>query len=242
MSSRSEGEDFLRLLMKHAPELQPQRYGNFEPLRLEFDSSNIERVLDSWKWPFLWKRARPYFAGGVWPAIGPQPKHASLDIYGHKGGVVIEHLRDLLHACSVRFNADFSYLHLLTPKEVMSGRESGTVIFTGANDSGPHLSISSKRLQKYIPDLYWGTILGPSYLQHFGRQRVLSSPAPLVQEIDENHVYIQLSDDLFDLERRPHEVEGIRRAVKAHLNSDSFFDSSRGCQYEYRVPDFFSGR
>src|SRR5690349_21579133 len=37
--------------------------------------------------------------------------------------------------------------------------------------------LSTHRLNESLPDLYWLTILGKPYIELFGRDRVLSSPA-----------------------------------------------------------------
>jgi len=235
----SEGVDFLRMISDLAPELEPQSYGNYEPLRRKFDPQQAgAAALESWRWPFLWKRSKPSFEGGVWQDIGPQPEHAWITISGRKAGADEDHLISFLTAASVRFDADFALVHMLTEKEILRLTENGTVMFLRAGAKEPHLSLTPKRLYRCIPDVYWGTVLGPAYLEHFGRDKVLSSPAPIVRKLGANHVYIQLSQELSDLQYRWDEVESVRQAVKLHLNQDSFFDPEKGFDYTYNVPEF----
>lgn len=238
MLSLSEGRDFFRLIGELAPELLPQRYGNFEPLRHEFNAEQIEEVLKFWQWPFLWKRKNPAFEGGVWQRIGPRSEHSWVTLSGSLAGVHIDNLVSFLWAASLRFNGDFGFVHLLTPEEAVRGVAMGTVTFLGIGSKNPHLSVSPKLLCRYIPDLFWGTVLGPAYLEHLGREKILSVPAPVVRELDEHHVYIQLSQDLVDLKVRYGDVEKVRQAVKLHLGQDSFFDPEKDAGHSYSVPHF----
>ncbi|NJL30059.1 MAG: hypothetical protein HC897_20275 [Thermoanaerobaculia bacterium] len=93
-------------------------------------------------------------------------------------------------------------------------------------------------LQQYLPDLYWLTIFGPPYVDLFGRERLLSAPAPIVEELPTGAILIQLSENMLDFRDRFEEVDRVRQAVKAHLDSDAFFDPAKGKDHKYNVPVF----
>jgi hypothetical protein len=137
----------------------------------------------------------------------------------------------------VRFNADFSFLNLLAKGEIERGIQAATVKFLGS-DKQPHFGVAPKMIYRYLPDLYWATIFGPAYVKHFGRDKLLSAPAPFVKELDDQHVYLQLSQDLMDLERAPEDLDQVRGLVKSHLDDDSFFRPEKGADYRYHVPAF----
>jgi hypothetical protein len=51
-------------------------------------------------------------------------------------------------------------------------------------------------------------------------------------------IYVQLSESPFDLANDYSMVDGVRRAVKEHLNNNSFFDPSFPPDHIYSVPAF----
>lgn len=108
----------------------------------------------------------------------------------------------------------------------------------GGSGKKYHFGVSGNDLKHFIPDVYWGTILGPSYVHHFGEERITSSPAHAVTKLADTMYYLQMTEDLVDCMERPEVVDEVRMRVKEHLNRDSFFDPWKGREYSYSVPDF----
>jgi hypothetical protein len=239
LTSKEDGKDFLNLLFECLSGIEPQRYGNYEPIKKQFLPGHLEAALESWQWPFLWKRTKPSVQGAVWQDGGPERDHGWVTFQGSSTAVNTTKIVRFLQSASIRFNADFAFTHLLTSEEIKRAFLSGTAFSLRTDGSGPyHMTVPPNMLRRYIPDLYWGVVWGPAYIEHFGRQTILSAPAYIVQELDASHIYMQVSQDLADLNSKPDELEQRRGAIRAHLNLDSFFDAEKGSDYHYNTPKF----
>jgi hypothetical protein len=65
------------------------------------------------------------------------------------------------------------------------------------------------QLRRWIPDLFWATVFGPAYVRLFGRETLLSVPAPVVTEISRDLIVVQLSESLSDMHERFEEVDRV---------------------------------
>lgn len=238
--SRQEGQTFFKCLSDLAPELLPERYGNWEPLRKQFNRADTEAALAAWQYPLLWTTRKPRVRGSVWHGISPPPSQGDVVISVDEGAIPLGSLVNLVCSMAQDFLADFALIHLLTSPEKQRGSEQDAVFFTDrAGTKGGSLSVPPIMLRtKYVPDLYWFTIFGPPYVKLFGRDRLLSAPAKLVQELPYGGILLQLTSSISDLTDRPEEFEAARSAVMAHLDHDVFFDPAKGPDYPYQRPNF----
>jgi len=228
LSSKESGKWFLELLLDSAPNLAPEKYGHYEPLKHEFDRSNLIRVLDSWHSCFLWKRTLPKTKGSVWTSgIGIHSAiYVSTENHSTDSMEEIEFFKTL----STSTSADFGYLNLFTKDENKTYPYEMIMPF--------RQGITTHELRKYIPNVAWAMTFGKPYIRLFGRQRLLDCPAFLVAPLNNNLIYVQLTENLYDLKKDFKGVDQVRRRVKEHLNSNAFYNTMVGADYSYKVPDF----
>lgn len=77
-------------------------------------------------------------------------------------------------------------------------------------------------LTKHIPGLYWRTLLGRTYADWFGPDKIMTAPTYLTTMLPDGAVCLQLYErpELFT---EPSSLEVVE-AVKRHLGEDAFFD------------------
>lgn len=224
LSSRDAGEALLRRIVEAAPSVSPERYGNCEPIRMPFDVGQLDRVLESWRDPFLWRRSRPRTWGSV--NLGKGLRHSDIYISSQIRQQVMKDLLCLVEGLARETQADFAYVH---------GKIREDPAMTNAVPSFGG-GLTTHELRRGLPGLCWVTIFGAPYVELFGRDRLLQSPAYVVREIDDGHVYIQLSEDIADLTERYVEVDAVREKIKRHLDCNAFFQ--QGGEESYNVPPF----
>ncbi|AFY55892.1 hypothetical protein Riv7116_3436 [Rivularia sp. PCC 7116] len=196
---KSKGREFLDLLRTYLPAFNPVRYGAWEPLNNYFNFSNIEKPLQcSNNEYFLWKSKR--HACEEIASMDSKSIHSSIDIIGKSESVDCTQVVSFFLKTTELIKPDFAYVHLFSDEELHT-------ITKGINTTFYDMSmpfrtgISTYELRKYIPNLCWGTIFGSPYIKLFEREHILSSPASKVQQLSENAIYIQLSEDLTDLKQ-----------------------------------------
>ncbi|HEV8581232.1 MAG TPA: hypothetical protein VGX68_19375 [Thermoanaerobaculia bacterium] len=236
LTSRKDAREFLKILCEAGEQFVPERYGNWEPLRMPF--SEPEEALRAWNWGFLWSRAKPRVEGSVYQSMGPRPTHGSITIVGDFKSPNQDLLVSLLKRLAVTFNADFALVHCLTPADLRVGPKAGTVTLNERSPGKSRLIVTTHMLKRYLPDVFWGTVFGLTYVRHFTKDLIASAPASFVSEIADSMFYLQMCDNLLDCIERPSVVDDIRKLVRDHLNRGSFFDPGKGEEYPYSAPDF----
>jgi hypothetical protein len=229
--TREDKDILLRQIFEYLPEFSPQKYGDGERYRFKFDSENIDDALDFWDKTdnFYWKRIKPKSEGSFHsnhPII-----HSRIYLNGqYTRSLDSTKLVRYLHEVSISMSTDFSYLHLFSDQEL-------------DNESYEMLSpfrhgVITYELRKYLPNLCWANIFGSSYIELFGRDILLSTPAYLVSEIAENTIYLQLTEDIYDLKTNYAEVDAVRQKAKKHLDNNIFFNPSHDKKHKYNIPKF----
>ncbi|MEW6736291.1 MAG: hypothetical protein AB1489_33670 [Acidobacteriota bacterium] len=229
LSSRQEGREFLSLLCNSLPEFIPERYGNHEPIRKKFNVEQIEDILNSWKWPFLWTRQHPSVEGNIW--MRDTRAHGTIYISAESRWLDLIKIEEFFKQVSILVNTDFAYIHILTKQEAKSVIEDELLMPF-------RQGVTTHLLRKYLPNICWGTVLGPPYVRLFGRKQIFSAPAYKVVELAQETFYIQLSENLSDLKSRYSEIDAVRQQVKKHLNNNAFFDPQAEVDHKYNVPEF----
>lgn len=224
LNTPEEGRALLRLWLEVLPQLGPERFGSWEPVRKPFE---LEAAVRSWGDPFLARRRKPRMDASVWMRAGPRRQHALFKLSTSTGVlgklVRVSDLIDFVTRMSVELRAEFAFAHLLTQPDVETGFASDTVT-SGPGRADYFYSFFTHTLERYLPELYWITVLGPAYGRHFGPERLLSAPAYRVEALPHGAVLLQLSTSPLDFRDRFAEVDAVRRRVKEHLDENSFFD------------------
>ena len=118
--------------------------------------------------------------------------------------------------------ADIGFFHGFTESERQHLHERELVMNTDRAGKNWFYSVPSRRLRFGLPDLAWVNIFGSVYIKHFGRERLLSSPAFRVTEIYQDVVLLQLVDDYDKIATDWPSFNRTREAVIDHLGRDSF--------------------
>jgi len=230
--------DMVRVYCEQFPGVLPEKWGWQEPLNRVFDAQNLEMLIpDSNECETIdWQRkTRPKAEGSFrvrWLSMSPKvmDTHASVNVTVELGDVEQDSLVASLKALSMCVRADFAVLEVLTESYRGFAMESGSAPY------GDRFMLSTHVLRHWLPDVFWGTVFGAPYVKLFGKDRLLSAPVAIAEEIGEDMVYIQLTERLIDTVNSPSAVQQCRVQVKKHLGIDAFFESGRGYDRLKRGP------
>lgn len=238
LASVSDGKKLLEIWVAELSSFIPDKVGNYEPLKKEFDFEKIDSLLSIWDFPFLLKRKKPRMSGNIFIAGGKVPTHGWIHIVLEFKQSQQNEIIDFVKKVSAVFDVDFAFIHLLTKEEFPNSFKTG--VFTFKNDNSENvLSVTTHELRKSIPNLYWGTFFGSSYIRLFGEQKLCSLPdCCIVEKLDKELYYIQLSEKISDLETDFNLVNECRKKVKKHLDCDAFFSSVNNSSHQYSIPVF----
>ena len=211
----------------------PVFYGEYEPLKLKYDSADPAPLIR------LWMDERD---GGA----GAQRTVA-------EAMLLMEKKKKPKTSYQMHWQKDqqarFNYLTLAVDIDYLRNQKS----FRRFMDLGTRLLLLLEPVQANIwnemipgwyspinmrvrhPELGWINYFGRPYIDLFGRERLLSAPCYRTFEIGEDIIGLQMSEDLF--QPIPSEV---RYAVKQHLGEDAFVEEGKTYRsYKTgRVPEF----
>jgi hypothetical protein len=115
----------------------------------------------------------------------------------------------------------YGVLHLFHLDDLFTGSHGGHLF--GDVRGTPVFAVSERGLKECLPDLAWGNIFGPPYVELFGgADRMRSVPAPLVIELGPERFFLQLTDDISDVQHDRAALTAAREAAKEHLGADCF--------------------
>jgi hypothetical protein len=181
---------------------------------------------------FRWERKSPPRGAGIFNKrlhTSAGPEHAT-------------HVFRIFVKDDVQMNWLINYLcYIAASDEVEHAYCMSSVVnraVTGSEKSSPMNDFSTRSLTRCLPDLVWGQIFGPAYVELFGMEKLLSTPAYMVEQLTPDAVYIQLTESVFDECDHPEEVHAIRQLAKRHLDDNIFFDPYRSPEHVYRTPLF----
>lgn len=239
-------EDFLSAIKLHAkmlPMYMPMKWGWYEPLKNPFEPENINAMLENGKASTIWwKRTGKDRAEGVfktWSRSYPNQQHSTIQFDFFDTKYQIE-LLEYLKVASINAETDFSF---------MDGVAKEYFEFAKANFLLPHHSIDcpktwnfilpTHRLHHWLPDMPWAVVFGSAYVKMFGKEKLLSTPAYKVEELPEDMVFIQLTENMEDIHLKFQEVWNARAKAKEHLGEQYFFNYEKG--YSLHPTDLNSG-
>jgi hypothetical protein len=210
------------------PRLAPQEIG-LKPRTIKVDARTLRAALtphvveDGWHW----RRRKPDVEGCRW-----RSRHWGDD----KESFWLEDLtdveqRELIEV--VEWNAQrvrlaYAHIHVLSEPEAQHAAARGlaSLGITPQAEKDPrrwfYYSRDLNKLCNGIPDLCWVTVFGPMYVHHFGRDRLLSAPAPVVRQIAEDTILVQLSHSYTELATDWEKFNATRQAVIDHLGRECF--------------------
>lgn len=224
----NDGRDFFSLLSRLLPALSPVKCGDTEPLRGVFDLDRSEQL---WTSPFFW--ASDVGGGSVSFALNPAAR-GTIAIQCAPAAVSVTALLEFLKEVCGRFGVEFGLAHILNDRDLDVGLDNFTV--SGElTPSDLSLFVTIHDLRKWIPDLYWATLFGLSYVELFSAARIASAPAHRFHDLGECGVLLQVSEAPTDALDQAELFDATRERVKQHLGADAFFDVARLDEL-HRVP------
>ncbi|PKA06455.1 hypothetical protein [Leptospira harrisiae] len=149
-------------------------------------------------------------------------------------------LKNFIIKSSKEFHAEFGYLHpIYNEKEFESFVAADINLYS--NFQNPSLYISSFKIKKCIPNLFWFTIFGPTYVNFFGKAKIETIPCYKISKLSNKLYAIQLTKDILDLKNNFQEFDEIRNKAKKHLGLNAFFNPVLKPDFKYETPKFPSG-
>jgi len=227
LRSVDDGRALMALLEEVAPEWLPGRWGHDEPLSRTYDPSQIEEL---WAEDELLWRGRGAKVEGWVAKPHARRRYGLVHLGADSRKLDVDQAVTVLERLGLAFEADYGFLHLVTPRD-QDGAAPGSVQYVA--DDEPNLFVAEHRLGQWLPDLYWANLLGPPYVELFGRERILSAPAHLVEQIGPELYYLQLSERLDDLRARWDDLAAVRVEVKRHLGGNAFWSPELGEGHAY---------
>jgi hypothetical protein len=227
LSRREVGRRFLEDLSEVAPELVPERFGVYEPLRSRFDATDLEGALNSWGTSFLWKRRKPRVEGRAW-SRSPRRIHDAIYITTTRASLGIAVFEGLVARLDALVGVDLAYLHLRCDAEMADREYFKTHIMPFTE------GLTTFDLERGLPDICWATFFGGPYIELFGADQLLASPVNRQKSIGKG-VLLQLTGSLADVQRNPTLVREAKERVKQHLGQDAFVFGGRNAR---RVAQF----
>lgn len=223
--------DYLAAVKLHCdllPQYMPMKWGWAET-RTQFDPNHIEQlVFENGEVDHVyWRRTGKDRAFGSWSTrlrnvAMSKATHGSIRLDVYKTNYQEDLLRYLKKA-SQRFDADISIMDSCADQYKSIGVE---------NEYAPSASsIFLTTLRHWLPDMPWAVVFGPAYIRLFGKEKLLTCPAYKIEEIGDEMVFIQLTQNMGDIHQKYDEVMQARVSAKKHLGEECF--SKPELAYDY---------
>jgi hypothetical protein len=157
--------------------------------------------------------------------VGPSDILSKIELSGTVPRSTLEDggIGEFVAECGATLGHAYAMAHVFTDRQANEYHTAWRSI----PDEDPR-TVGQGSLPYYLPDLYWGNVFGPSYVELFGADRLRTAPAAVVTEFPGGGFYVQVTDSILDLSS----AEGIPRyraardAVKEYLGSDCFYGAA----------------
>jgi hypothetical protein len=227
-------EDYLQIVkyqVEAMPDFVPQRWGYTEPFKNNFNPSKLTDLIpvsDPNKMgSIFWKRTKPRAFGSWFPMVQKYDSFAhavsSVNIYAkNKSDSLISYLKGICKATKVCYG----YLEAVTRNYYPIIHDNGS----GVDDS---MFLTTHVLVHYLPDMPWAVLFGREYIDMFGEATILTCPAYLVEKVDIDTIYVQLTENPDDMTEHFDMVQSKRQEVKNHLGVKCFYNKE--LNYKWRM-------
>ncbi|NOT28008.1 MAG: hypothetical protein HOP16_18140 [Acidobacteria bacterium] len=202
----------LETLLEAVPTWVPEKYNYFEPVNRRFDPGNLDEALDVWKRNFLWNRRKPSVEGGAW--FGGR-FHSAVFVRVSASAFSPEEALSFVSSLRRHFRVDLAYIHVphdtdFSDIERYQLRLEPFVV-----------GLATHRLRRGLPDVPWGIFFGPPYIELFGKEHLLKTPAARVEETA-NGIYVQLTTSVESVTADHESYLAAQRAARMHLGANAF--------------------
>ncbi|PNK59551.1 hypothetical protein [Psychrobacter sp. FDAARGOS_221] len=235
---------WLNLHFKMLPSMTPTRWNMIEPINRPFGEDTdweeeMRLLFDPILWSsFYWKRNKKTKSSGEFSsAINLErylPIHSQESIDSELGQTNMDELISYVKTSSVQFKADIAYI------DVMHDAYRDAVLEElkhYQNSYAVSISLLTQNLRHWLDDIYWGTVFGDAYVRLFGMDKILSAPVYKAEQLSDDTVYLQLTENITDSYEKFEEFQQKRQAVKNHLDPMAFYQKDKA--YYIYGQDFF---
>jgi hypothetical protein len=224
LTDPEQGRTLIRLIEQYAPCWMPHRYGWSVPLRNTYDRDRFEDFWTGLEYNLDWRNAKRTATGHVTTRVGPRDTLSSIGLTGEQTHALdLATLADLVQGSARPLDLVYGVLHLFHPDDLYTGGHGGRLFRENRGTPPPFLAVQESGLRECLPDLAWGNVFGAPYVELFGgAERVRSTPAARVTQVGPERYYLQLTDDITDVQQNRAAFTAAREAAKEHLGADCF--------------------
>ncbi|WP_019671793.1 hypothetical protein [Psychrobacter lutiphocae] len=236
----------LNLHFKMLPSMTPTRWNMIEPINRPFGEDTdweeeMRLLFDPTLWPsFYWRRhKKTQSTGSFTRAIDNRtgqllPTHSDESITSILSQTNMDELISYVKTSSVQFKADIAYIDVIHDAYRDAVLEE---LKHYQNSYAVSIYLLTNNLRHWLDDIYWGTVFGDAYVRLFGMDKILSAPVYKVEQLSDDTVYLQLTENITDSYEKFEEFQQIRQAVKNHLDPMAFYQKDKA--YYIYGQDFF---
>lgn len=212
---------FVQMMCRGFPELVPEKYNYYEPIKLVFDRLQFSSKDVGNGTTFLWKRKKPALLGQRSVGV-PRDPYDSTSIHIEQKVVNTDRMLLFLKDAAASLSTVAAFFQVFNEQEALRSKDHWLLI--GYNPAKAHAAWLCPlwKLKRGLPDLTWATVLGPPFVDHLGRDRILSSPAYKVEPVGKERILIQLAATAEEMDRDWDAYNARREAVIDHLGRENF--------------------
>lgn len=215
-------EALANVFLDSPPGLVPTKMGLYEPMRQNFDPAGIRSLAErsedafeiSWKSSKSDVEATRYIPGYM---------HSTLIVAAEPGAASEEELARFVERIAEVFDPTLLMIHLLNSMD--SDIDSKSRMRIEGSDR-PTFSTHWSDLKEGLPNFYWGMVFGKPYVELFGIEKLLATPAYRVVRVAPETVFVQLTPSILDCEVRHDAITDARKKAIRHLGEPAFMVSS----------------
>jgi hypothetical protein len=222
LTDPERGRRLVRLIEEYVPSWLPHRYGWSVPLRNTYDPDQFEDFWTGLEFGLDWRNAKRTASGHITTRVGPRDTLSSITLSGEHSRVLdLAALAELVQESAQALDLVYGVLDLFHPDDLYTDGHGGHLF--GENQGTPFLAVQERGLKECLPDLAWGNVFGAPYVELFGgAERVRSATVAQVTELGPEQFYLQLTDDITDVQQNRAAFTAVREAAKQHLGADCF--------------------
>ncbi len=222
LASPEDFETIAKVFAHSAAGFAPTKMGLYEPLRQKFDPSAVRSLAERGEDHFqiTWKSSKSDVEATRYI---PEYMHGTLMVAADPDVATDQEIEQLIVHISEAFSPTLLMVHLLNPMDRDIDSESRMRI--EASDR-PTFSTHWNDLTEGLPNFFWGMVFGKPYLELFGAEKLLATPAYRVVRVAAETIFVQLTPSILDCESRHDAVIEARKKAILHLGESAFMAST----------------
>jgi hypothetical protein len=222
LAAPGDFETLANIFADSASGFVPSKMGLYEPIRQKFDPAAVRSLAERGEDHFQiqWKSAKSDIEATKYI---PGYMHGTLMVAADSDVAADPEIERLIVRISEAFQPTLMMVHLLNERD--RGIDSRSGMRIDASDR-PTFSAHWTDLNEGLPNFYWGMVFGKPYLELFGSEKLLATPADRVVRVAAETIFIQLTPSILDCESRHDVVVEARKMAIRHLGETAFMAST----------------